>query len=106
MILISYWTANKFKTLLSADCQKMFQYDIPHLRWKCCLLDMKSIKEAKGRSLKAYAVDGPSGVKLSFSEGLDEDSQRGLIAIMIMRRLFHAQMLVKGIILIGMAQAL
>merc|ERR1712023_552445 len=46
---------------------------------------MKSIKEAKGKSLKAYAVDGPSGVKLSFSEGLDEDSQRGLIAIMIMR---------------------
>ena len=63
---------------------------------------MKSIKEAKGRSLKVYAVDGPSGVKLSFSEGLDEDSQRGLIAIMIMRRLFHAKMLVKGVILIGM----
>ena len=104
MILISYLTANKFKTLLSADCQKMLQCDIPI--YDESVVDMKSIKEAKGKSLKAYAVDGPSGVKLSFSEGLDEDSQRGLIAIMIMRRLFQSQMLVKAVVLIGMAQAL
>ena len=81
----------------------MFQCEIPI--YNESVIDMKSIKEAKGKSLKAYAIDGPSGVKLTFSETLDEDSQRGLIAIMIMRRLFLAQMLVKMVILNGMLKA-
>ena len=100
---ISYFTVNKFKTLFSADCQKMMQCDVPI--YDGSVIDLKSIKEASGKAQKAFAVDGPSGVELSFSETLDEDSQRGLFALMIMRRLFQSQMLVKEVVMIGMGLA-
>jgi len=85
-------------TLVSIDRQKLCQCDIPIYGKNA--LEWTSFSDAKGTDLKAYAVDGPSGVKLSFSE-YNSDLKKSLFALLIMRNLFHSKMIQRSIIMNG-----